>query len=180
MHGNSTLFTLVSYKFTELCSCNWKNIHLIGQQLISLVYSKKGDESSWSKNDSWGAKFSLKMPAYKNTMHPYITAGFVDLFSFYTCICIVSLPSIPGATAEMSSWWLKKEEKLSPGRWHRNPKIWNEINGQNFSLLTCQILAKEISCSLKRALPEFLSNQIKIQTLSWRPYDFIAAHVHLK
>lgn len=97
-------------------------------------------------------------------------------FPSSACICVVSLPSIPGATAEMSNLWVKKKEKSS-GRWHRNPKIWNEINGK-ISLFTCQILAKGINCSLKRVLPEFLCNQIKIQTLSWRPNDFIATHVH--
>lgn len=110
----------------------------------------------------------------RNTVHSYMTASFVGLFYFAIhprCHC---------RNEQFMSEEKKKKEKLSSGRWHRNPKIWNEINGKIFSLFTCHILAKEIICSLKRVLPEFLCNRIRIQTLSWRPCDFIATHVHPK
>lgn len=182
VHGNSTPFTLISFKITVLYSYNRKKVHHINpQQLIDLLCSlySKEDESSWSKNDSWGGELSFKMPRCKEHCAPFHCnrlCGFVFLLSLAFVVLVCHASQVLLQKWAVCEW----RKKLSSGRWHRYPKVWNEINGKIFSLFTCQILAKEINCSLKRVLPEFLCNQIKIQTLSWRPCDFIATHVHPK
>lgn len=163
---------IIGRKFTTCNHSNWLAYFVV------FTPNKKEDESSWSKNDSWGGDFSLKMPRYKEhcaPSHCNRLCGFVCLLALAFVLLVCHLSQVSLQKWAICEW--RKKEKLSSGRWHRNPKIWNEINGK-MSLFTCQILAKGINCSLKRVLPEFLCNQIKIQTLSWRTNDFIATHVH--